>query len=338
MATSKALQETGDSAVHSKVSTIKNTPGTLILQWLTYAFWGWTVLALAYLAGLSVNFMLDSSQLRYNDSEVVAYSLAAVMVLFVISLVCDVLYARREPLHKNGASTVIMIIHAVIFALCGIAALIVAVFAMVNMLINTVGVGNQTALYTGLIVALVYGATLVRTIRPLKFRKTPHVYWAFMSIAIVAVATLGIVGPAAHGRATRVDRMIESGLPRVSDAINTYAQKNGSLPKSLNDIKSQLRADAATIVTDGRVEYTPGTIMPSSATAMIKPEAQDPDSFITQKPSFAYELCVEYVAEVRQDYDTMMPYDERPNSPDTYQHDKGRVCYELQTGYTPYAR
>jgi len=33
-------------------STSHNSPGLLVLQWLTYAFWGWTVLALAWLTGL----------------------------------------------------------------------------------------------------------------------------------------------------------------------------------------------------------------------------------------------------------------------------------------------
>lgn len=311
------------SSSKSRKSAQTNSPGVLVLQWLTYAFWGWTILALTYLVAISVNFFLDPVRSGYSESETIAYSLAAVLVLFIISLVCDLLYARREPSHKTGAATVIMIIHAVIFALCGIAAVIVAVFAVVNMLIDTVGAGNQTALYTGLIISVVYAATLLRTIRPSLLRARVWPYWVFMAAVGLAVAAMGVFGPVVNAQQTRDDRLIESGLGGVSVRINNYARENGKLPASLDDVRSKLRGDSATIVERGLVEYMPGQEVP------LRNGFQPVDT-----PVYEYDLCVTYKSAKGDAYDYEPRMSGGEVAPSTYSHDAGRVCYDLQTEYT----
>lgn len=321
-----------DTTVPNGSEAPKNNPGILILQWLTYAFWGWTILALAYLSAMSISFFVDSGSNSYSDeSTVVAYALAANLVLLIISLVCDVFYSKREPQHKTGAAMVIMIIHAVIFALCGIAAVIVAVFALVNMLINGTGPGNTTALLTGLVIAATYAATLVRVLRPTKTKKLIPGYWGLMAVIIVGMAALGIVGPAAHERMTRSDRLIESGLGVVSSEINSYTEKNDKLPSSLSDIRSSLYGDGAKLIDQNLVEYKPGKKITRDDGDVVIQVYPDP-----RPTAYTYELCVTYKARKGSGeiyYSRGESQVITPTTPETYMHPEGYYCYKLQTQY-----
>ena len=305
-----------------------STPGTLVLQWLTYAFWGWTALALIWLTYLGVSYFIAPDSRRY-DEGMVAYSLAAVVVLFVISVICDMFYTRREAVQKAGASMVIMIIHAVIFALFGIGALIVAVFAVVNMLINGIGSGAKIALITGLIIAIVYAGTLLRTLNPLKGVRTSRLYWAFMALVVIGVTAMGIIGPAAYERSTRDDRLIERALPQLSEVINNHTAKAGELPKSLSEVRSAVGDEGRQLIDRNLVEYKPGSkVEPEAADAVLDPSR----SVAPTAPVYSYELCVNYKAEKNSPYPAYAP--ESPAvSVDTTYHEAGRVCYNLQTWY-----
>jgi hypothetical protein len=317
-------------------ATTASSPGVLVLQWLTYAFWGWTVLALAWLTAVSVGFFVDKTTSGYGGAEDVAYPLAAVIVLFVISIVCDAFYSRREPDHKTGAATIIMIIHAVIFALFGIGSLIFSVFAVVQMLISTgANYGTKTALITGLTIALVYGATLLRVLRPLKLKHSALYYWVFMALVTATVIVIGIAGPLGHAYQTRDDRLLESGLPGVSDSIQTYTRAENALPKDLGDITGTLKGDARTIVDRNLVEYIPGELLPpQSSQEALAPE----DKPLTSSDKvYAYKLCVTYQAEKGEGpvraYPAIGIDNAGQTTPSTYLHAAGRVCYDLQTDY-----
>ncbi len=309
-----------------------NSPGMYVLQWLSYAFWGFTVLALAWLTTVSVAHFIDASSVSTADN-MVAYSLAAVIVLFIISLICDVFYSRREPQHKTGGAMVIMIIHAVIFALFGIGALILAVFAIVRMIIGDGTYSNDsgplTMLISAGIIAVVYGATLLRTLNPSWLKHSTRMYWVFITVVVVAITGLAIAGPAAQARSTRDDRVIERSLTQVSEAINRYADEKSALPASLGDIKSSLEGDALSLVERNLVEYKPIEAESTSTTYI-------PPADITRE-AFNYDLCVTYKAESAYggyDYPTKEGEGGREVSPNTYSHDAGRVCYELTTSYS----
>lgn len=310
-----------------------NTPGGLVLQWLTYAFWGWTVFALAWLASLGIGYALNPEAQSY-ESTMVAYSLAAVVVLFVISLVCDAIYSRHEPDVKTGASSLLMIIHAVLFALFGIGALIFAVFALVRLFVGDESAsygeaGAQTMLYTGLLIALVYGATLLRTLRPFQALRSPKLYWLFMALVTAAVVWLGVSGPVWQARETRDDRLIERGLPPLSDAIRAHAEKTDRLPGSLADVKGQVSGDALALIERNLVEYKPGGEVSDG------PDGSTPEFFDGISQGFQYELCVTYKAKRGDDgYYAKPGYETgRQVTPDTWAHDAGRVCYDLVTSY-----
>lgn len=319
---------------------VVNNPGVLVLQWLTYAFWGWTVLALTWLTAVSVGFFINRESIEGYESTMVAYSLAAVIVLFVISLLCDIFYSRAEPLRKHGAAMVIMIIHAVIFALFGIGALIVAVFAVVRLLIGDGGSssygdsGAVTTLITGLIIAVVYGATLLRTLRPFKLKRSGLVYWIFMAVVTIAITTLGIAGPTWNARVTRDDRLIERNLPQVSEAISSYTAKSDKLPATLADVRDQVSGDARSLIDRNLVEYKPGKKVETNAQDLPLGAAESrPITIPPDEIPYRYTLCVTYKAKKGSSstYPAYAPVDNV--SPQTYQHDAGRVCYDLVTSY-----
>lgn len=317
---------------------VHNNPGVLVLQWLTYAFWGWTILALAWLTAISIGFFLNPESTENYESTIVSYSLAAVIVLFLVSAVCDAFYARVEPLRKTGGAMVIMIIHAVIFALFGIGALITAVFGMVRLLIgdgdgaNYGDSGAWTTIITGLFITLVYGATLLRTVRPFKLKRSGMIYGIFMGVATLAIVIMAIAGPAYSARMTRDDRLIERALPQLSESIRAHTEETNVLPKTLAEVRDDSPEDAKTLIDRNLVEYKPGEKIEVNAQDMLlrtERSSTSPDEAI-----YSYTLCVTYKAKKgTSSYPAYAP-EGRQVSPDTYRHDAGRVCYDLQTSYS----
>lgn len=332
---------TNTATPSAAIGAVANSPGILVLQWLTYAFWGWTALSLIWLTYQSISFFVDRSNYGSYGGETVAYSLAAVIVLFIISLICDVIYAKYEPVRKQGAAMVIMIIHAVIFALFGIGSLIVAVFAVVNLLIGNDSAGPITVLITGLIMAVVYGATLLRTLRPFGWRRVSMLYGLFMAVVAIAVTVLGISGPTLFAAQTKNDRLIESGLGSVSDTINNYARDNDKLPSNLTTIASNTTPDGQTLIGKNLVEYTPGKTVMISTNMPELPEPKSPSISvpIAVNPSktFEYTLCVTFKEKSAHSDAYPATYTKssrgRVTTPETYNHPAGRVCYDLVTEY-----
>ena len=111
--------------------------GVLVLQWLTYAFAGWAILAIAaLLVNVLWYYVVDKSQGAVDFSP---YAIATVFVLLPILFICNSFYRKHDGHDKSGASNAIMLIHAVIFALCGIGALIVSVFSAVMLITIVLG-------------------------------------------------------------------------------------------------------------------------------------------------------------------------------------------------------
>src|SRR5665811_53782 len=72
---------------------------TIIIQWLTYAFWGWTVLILSILTYLVFAQLLNST----SSSSADYYVISAAIVLLPISFVTDFFYSKKEPKKKESA-------------------------------------------------------------------------------------------------------------------------------------------------------------------------------------------------------------------------------------------
>lgn len=303
----------------------QNSAGVIVLQWLTYAFWGWTLLAVNWLI-----FMVVFSILKHQDvSSMIPYAIASVLVLLPISFVCDLLYGKREPAKKTGAAVLVMVVHAVIFALFSIGSLIAVVFNIVQMTIST---SNDTETLVAWMVsfcicALLYAFTFLRTLNPRPTLHLTKIYPISMSAVIVGLIVAAFVGPVAISAQTKNDRDITDNLSYVSSAIGEYINENKKLPNSLKDVSFNEAAEA--IVKNGLVTY----IKEGASTS--NKSKQNSASSISTDQYYRYQLCVTYKEKDTRNslytsYGAQTSSDNYSLSPYTYGHPAGRVCYKLE--------
>lgn len=295
-----------------------SSAGTLVLQWLTYAFWGWFIGALTWLIGV----LFTNALLGEAVNTVIPYAIAATIVLFPLAFICDFFYRKHEPLRKTGAAMVIMLIHAVIFALLAIGALIMAVFTGLNSIINAT---DDSASVTGVIVytagssAILFALAFLRTLNPFKQRIGATIYaWGMLGLTIVLLIAAAL-GPVVQSVTTRDDRVVEESLGSIHYGVQNYVYKNDALPVSLDDI-SVASEKAEQLIEENKVSYL----------------AEGP-SLTQNDPStttYRYQLCVNYEHEAKSEryQDAYRDWDndgEYTSYPQVTPHDAGRVCYKL---------
>lgn len=298
--------------------------GHIVLQWLTYVFWGWTILGLVWLMVI----VLGNAVTGNDTSGMVPYAIAASLVLLPISVVCDVFYSRHELRKKTGASMVVMIIHAVIFALFGIGALISGILLAIELFIGTSsGSGSWTTvwLYSFLASAVVYALTFLRTLNPFHSFKIGRWYTIFMVLVVGAFIALGVVGPLAQARITKDDRRIETNLSVISSAVERYTQDKKALPTNLSQIDLSGSPDAGALISDNLVTYRPeGSVKSTNTFRQDRATAHDTD--------YRYQLCVTYKKASADRYASSYNSGEEYDSyPSVGNHPAGEVCYKLKT-------
>lgn len=311
----------------------KASAGLIILQWLTYAFWGWTVLALSVLTTTVIASFIAEA----DTGGFMPYGIAAVLVLLPISFVVDSFYSKKEPQKKAGAEMLVMVVHAVLFALFAIGALIGAVIALVQLITSSADTsGIQVGLYSCLIITAYYALTFLRTLNPSQVSVIQRLYRFIMLASVGLIALLGIIGPVAQEVARRDDKLIESSLSDVSRTINSYAVKNKKLPTDLGALS--LTGDEKKLVEKGLIEYKPegpvtfGTNRSSTSTYSSRLNT-------SSRVEYRYQLCATYKKESKgygkysSSYDRFNS-DEYSSYVSAYSHPAGEVCYKLSTdGY-----
>lgn len=317
------------STSHIQVEQVKNAPGVLVLQWLAYAFWGWTAASLWWLTALVVGHFTNPQTNSYSENWL-AYSFASTLVLYLISMATDLVYARKEPLHKTGAATVIMIIHTVVYSLIGIGAAITAVFSVVNIFLETSQTYNDgavTALIAAVVMMVVYAFLVLRILRPVSRAWVPKLFWISMSIITIGMMAASIIGPIAESKMTANDRLIEDGLTGVSSGIRSYTTANKKLPASLSDVRTSLgiETSAARLLDKNLVQYTPGKQVTSQSTTTSGVR-------LSSTTTYNYKLCVKYARTSSNRYYSTYSYDSYytdKTTPYVSGHGAGTVCYDL---------
>jgi hypothetical protein len=321
---SSVVKKTTTSEKNNDLSKSQSSAGIIVLQWLSYAFWGWLIVALIWLVSIT----LTNAITGVAVDRLVPYAMAATIVLLPIAFVTDLFYRKHEPRKKEGAATVIMVIHAVLFALIGIGSLIVSVFIGLSMII---GSGEQSdaqtiSLLVTLFAAIMYGLVFVRTINPFKTSKVATFYGFGMLILTVVLLILGTAGPVVKSIALRDDRRIEKALPNVESAVSDYIQANKKLPDNLNDIEYS-RDDAKTLVADGLVRYKKDANAPEDSSSLKS----------YSKTEFRYQLCVTYKQKSNNSrYSSSYSANEYTTYVSTYNHGAGEVCYKLEKSVYDY--
>jgi hypothetical protein len=326
-----AVHEAFQQRIHQ--DTVAPAPassgGLIILQWLTYAFWGWTLLALVWLMFIVFGSMLYDADV----SSVIPYAIASTLVLLPISFICDWFYGKREPEKKTGGAMVIMAIHAVIFALFAIGSLISAVLILVQTMIATPTdpSGQMAMLLTFGASAVLYGLTFARTLNPLPKIRLHKIYPVVMTIFVTVLIVLSIVGPVGRATLTKDDRDIERYLPPVTYAIENYIDSKGELPDSLSEI--DLGEGEKSLIDRGLVSYKKEDSSSTSKVDRYKDTnyGEEDYYYIFHR----YQLCVTYKAEKKQAYSSSMRLSAGYNS-NLYidGHPKGAVCYKVEASST----
>lgn len=321
-------------ASESAPKPVYTGPITAILQWLTYAFWGWVAVAVAALVAVSTGFALDGYS---SDYESVAYMVASALVLAPIALVCDILFSKREEDHKHGIFMVIMVIHAVLYALLAVGALATMVFSLISIILSDTSnvTGPLVVAVTAAVLVVFYTLLFIRIIRPAvktKFRLLARL----LLLAIVLGAMIwGIAGPVVQSYIRKDDRRAAQAAQTLSNLIDSYATKEKELPKTIEEAAIRDNAgsysqDSTELVrsaaADKLVTYTPNT-KPATVTAEMVGAGTETTYF--------YELCVTYAyddASREISYGSDMPSDN-----DGYQRGlfgtsgkAGTHCYDLK--------
>ncbi len=305
--------------------------GQIVLQWLTYAFWGWTVLATSVLVATILAYYITGTK----TGEFTPYGIAAVLVLLPISIVCDFFYNKYEPQKKTGASSVVMIIHAVIFAILGIGSLILVVFSIVSKFTSSATSNDlNVSLYSGMIITVLYAAVFLRTLRPSVLPWVRGVFIVFMIVVVGTLCILGVTGPMSYARVTRNDTLIASNLSAIQTAITNYATTNKQLPGSLSDVT--LSGDAKKLVTENLVQYQQDK-RPVSYDSYNSTGTSASTFSYSETKKYYFQLCVTYTkaSDTRSDAYVSPISSTGDDGYDTYisayTHPAGKVCYKIKT-------
>lgn len=317
----------------SKSSIQDNSPSVAIFQWLSYAFWGWTAVATAALIATCVNFALNGYSSNY---ESVAYVVAAALVLLPIAFVCDILFSRQERNEKNRVGMVIVVIHAVLYALIAVGALATLVFSLVGMVISdTADINEQiVTAVTAASVVVFLGVLVVRIMKPMVGTPFRTLVRGGLAAIVLAAMIWGIAGPVAQTIMRKDDDRVKQATEYIQVYVNSYAGTNNSLPETIDEAISSpsafLTDREADIVRsaleDGLLTYTPN----------IRPvEESRPDGTIDIQRTYFYELCVTYAYDDENRNDSTRYFS---SSPELYvdgvpgsSTKAGTECYDVNT-------
>lgn len=297
-------------------------PNLVVLQWVTYAFWGWTVFATSLLVINILSFFLTDT----GDESFAPYGIAAVLVLLPISIICDIFYSKQEPDKKEGAASIVMIIHSVIFALIAIGSFVSIAFSVVQLLVSgTDSSSLLVGIYSGIIVSMLFGLVFVRTLLPNIMHGFRKLFLITMSLVIGASLVLGVIGPLNSLIVTRDDRLIDNSLPTIVQSIESYASINDKLPDDLS--KLSLDSNAKQLIDKGMVTYSANT---------KQPVVTDKDGTLSSYTTYYYQLCVTYKKQIDRIGVTNYTIPEADTDGytsyiSTDVHPAGDYCYKVST-------
>lgn len=315
-------------------------PGLLVLQWLTYAFWGWLAIGLSVLTPITFANFFEKT---YGEVYGVIYGIAAVIMLTIIASVLDFFFHKKEVEPKTGASAAVMVIHAVIFGLFNVGWMIALVFLIINTLIGDNDSGMVTFICTALVMIVFYALLLVRTLdfKQGKYKKPAII--ACLSITGLIIL-LALVGPVAKSAVTKQDRLIESNLSSVTGVIEGFAEKNNKLPDSIKTIASTTTTASSDYYLEGAnklisknlVEYTPNTkpksggIKADDLSMLGLPVSED----FNTRTTYYYKICVNYSHEKKDGYSEAKYNGDYIESSEMYSytsnHPSGKSCYNIK--------
>jgi hypothetical protein len=307
----------------------------IVLQWLSYGLWEWTIITLSILLSTTLNFYFVSGT-RSDDHTWLAYVVASMLVLLPFAFFADRIYSKKEPEHKHGFAAVVMVINAVIVFLATIGGLIAFVLSILNLVMSS---SSSDKSYVGIISSLVVAVLglllFVRILDFAKFKRFNRLFPLLIVLIAGTTAVLALVGPFKGEATAKEDRLIENNITLLNEAIQIYASKEGKLPTGLDalDLSGTYDKDAQLLVSKGLITYR--VINSGKPNTPINTPASSSNN-VNYYSSFdnkaTYELCATYKKErkVGGSYygsagDTYI---------DTNNHKAGKQCYTQKADLT----
>ena len=320
-----------------KVKKTVSTPVLVLAQWLSYVFWALTIVAIAYVTSTVIGFYTDVNTTM--PAEFVAYGVVALLIMLPLALIADIIYGRHEDERKTTATSVVMVIHSVLFALVAIGALISTAFFSISPLFSTTS--SPTAVVditTSAVVFLLFAGLLLRVAKP-RLHKwlRPTFRVKYVLIGLVALG-FAIAGPLGYALTTKNDRLTRDALVYVSSVLNAYVAQGNDLPANIDvDLgigdaiypysfgQDTLKNEAIRLQKAGTITYTPNI----QAVETVKDEYTSGN-----KKVYYYELCGNYEHALRKDLAMSYPTPADSKGFSDYLSidsvEPGKQCYKLK--------
>jgi len=225
--------------------------------------------------------------------------------LFPLAFVLDALYTRHEDTHKSAASSVVMVVHVVLYTLIAIGALITLLFSSISQLTTTNDDGNIVTIVTAAVTTLLLVGLVIRIARPTIITRLRSGFRIIVALVSIASLAFAITGPIFYSVQTREDRALRDSVEFAASTLNTYVAQGNALPEQLKDglentenfFPSPMTDQVALLKeSEGLLVYKPN-IQPATVTT-------ENDQEVTV---YFYELCATFQFELK-DRDTYTTY------------------------------
>ena len=303
---------------------------TVVLQWLTYAFWGWSIVAFGFLLSLGAQFLIGEST-KSIAPEVIPSAIAGTVVLFAIASICDIFYSRREEERKTGFSLVLTVLHSVLAGLVGVGVLIAIMLSVIRLItsLNPSVSSEQIFIITGIGVLVLLALLMVRISWPFA-RSNLRLLFRIVFLSIgVSVIALAIFGPGAQNLRMKDDAAVRQTVSAIPAQVDRYVTKEKVLPASLDDIADNSSFTGNESTLKSLAERQLITYMPN-----IKQPVVSTSTSLTNKRStttFYYELCATYKYANKQSSKAYSSYN---TSGLANVNGAGKTCKTLTATYT----
>lgn len=320
-------QPTPPAPIVSPPTHVQNTSAlNIVLQWLTYVFWFWTLASLAtVLSGVLIHILINNSK----DSSWIIYAATPLVVLLPLAALTDKYYKKVEPKQKHGFAAVIMVVNAVIAALGAVGSVIGILYAILDLVLSTDGntTGNAIAAVVCIITASLSALFFVRVLYIDKLRVIRVRFTTIVCGVTLIALILTVLFPLVNEIKRKGDRLVEDNYALITSKIQAYVTENRKVPQSLDDITFEDGAKRA--IDSGKITYKPLEGTSSSPIPAIGLASSSLDR------KYSYELCVDWQYESKSEYEDYSYYSSRKNFSEYYGHKAGKECY-TETPYAPY--
>lgn len=262
-----------------------NEPRVATTQWMTYVFWAGAAIAGSVLVGISTSLVVDGYGQGMSSA---LYAVIALAIILPIAVISDRVYSKDERSQKVGIGLVLMVLHAVIFAIVAVGALATAIYSLTQHLLFPTGTNELlTVTATAGWLALTFALIVVRTV------KVSFARMAKILLLVLTVSTFfwGVLGPVTQSVMRRDDDQSERAFQNLYSMVTIQAGETGKLPADIDaaiDVQTSKYMLNETAVLKksadaGLISYIPNTKEPTTV--------KEDGSVIT---THYFQMCVTY--------------------------------------------